>query len=238
MPSLSLLSLAFSAGMIATLNPCGFAMLPAYVSYYLGREDVPQPSPANGLLRGLAGGLVMTTGVLCALGLVGLVISAAGTAVMRYAPWAGAVIGVVIAALGVLMLARRSLSISLPVHNPLAARPDLVSRPGYRAFFLFGTGYAVASLGCTLPIFLVVVTQALSAGGIAGGLLTFGAYGLGMGAVLLVLSVAIAIGRSTVAQVLRVLIPYVRTAGALGLVAAGGYLVYYQVTVGRLLAGL
>ena len=32
------LALAFSAGMIATVNPCGFAMLPAYLSYFLGLE--------------------------------------------------------------------------------------------------------------------------------------------------------------------------------------------------------
>ena len=35
-------------GMVATVNPCGFAMLPAYLSYFLGLEDsdaeVPAPS--------------------------------------------------------------------------------------------------------------------------------------------------------------------------------------------------
>ena len=30
---------AFAAGMLATLNPCGFTLLPAYLSYYLGRAD-------------------------------------------------------------------------------------------------------------------------------------------------------------------------------------------------------
>ena len=29
---------AFTAGMVATVNPCGFAMLPAYLSYFLGIE--------------------------------------------------------------------------------------------------------------------------------------------------------------------------------------------------------
>jgi cytochrome c biogenesis protein CcdA len=31
--------LAFGAGMIAAVNPCGFAMLPAYLSLYLGAEE-------------------------------------------------------------------------------------------------------------------------------------------------------------------------------------------------------
>ncbi|MDP3063594.1 MAG: hypothetical protein Q8O40_10375 [Chloroflexota bacterium] len=30
------LGFAFGAGMVATVNPCGFALLPAYISLYLG----------------------------------------------------------------------------------------------------------------------------------------------------------------------------------------------------------
>ena len=33
------LAIAFGAGMLATVNPCGFAMLPAYLGYFLGLED-------------------------------------------------------------------------------------------------------------------------------------------------------------------------------------------------------
>ncbi|MFQ5924210.1 MAG: hypothetical protein ACE5M4_15335, partial [Anaerolineales bacterium] len=37
---------AFSAGMLATLNPCGWALLPAYAAYYLGsREEGYQERP-------------------------------------------------------------------------------------------------------------------------------------------------------------------------------------------------
>lgn len=30
---------AFGAGMVSTVNPCGFAMLPAYLSLYMGAKD-------------------------------------------------------------------------------------------------------------------------------------------------------------------------------------------------------
>ena len=33
------LTFAFTAGLVATINPCGFAMLPAYLSYFLGTEE-------------------------------------------------------------------------------------------------------------------------------------------------------------------------------------------------------
>jgi cytochrome c biogenesis protein CcdA len=32
---------ALAAGMLATINPCGFALLPAYLSLYLSGEDAP-----------------------------------------------------------------------------------------------------------------------------------------------------------------------------------------------------
>ena len=32
-------ALALTAGMVATVNPCGFAMLPAYLAYFVGAED-------------------------------------------------------------------------------------------------------------------------------------------------------------------------------------------------------
>jgi cytochrome c biogenesis protein CcdA len=30
---------SFGAGMVSTVNPCGFSLLPAYLSLYLGGED-------------------------------------------------------------------------------------------------------------------------------------------------------------------------------------------------------
>ena len=30
---------AFGAGMVTTVSPCGIAMIPAYISFYLGAEE-------------------------------------------------------------------------------------------------------------------------------------------------------------------------------------------------------
>ena len=34
------LAFPLAAGLIAAFNPCGFAMLPAYLAYFLGHEPV------------------------------------------------------------------------------------------------------------------------------------------------------------------------------------------------------
>ena len=41
------LGLAFAPGMVATVNPCGFAMLPAYLGYFLGLEGQGQGRPGE-----------------------------------------------------------------------------------------------------------------------------------------------------------------------------------------------
>jgi len=231
MPDPAFLALALSAGAAATLNPCGFAMLPAYIAYFLGKDE-GDGGLSRSLVGGLQGGVAMTLGVLGVFAAIGAVLSLASRAILRYLPWATIVIGAAIVGLGLAMLIRRSVQIGAPLTNPLSRRPEVLAGRRTGGLLLFGAGYGIASLGCTLPIFLVVVTQALAAGGLLGGIAVFVAYGLGMGGVLLALSLAVATGKGAIVQGLRGLVPHVRTLGAVGLILAGSYLVYYQVTVG------
>lgn len=230
----SLLPWAFSAGAVAAFNPCGFAMLPAYLSYFVAGAQ-QQASVGRSAFAGVRVGLAITAGVLLIFLLAGGVISAVGTGIARYLPAANLLIGLVIVGLGVTLLTRPGFSLQAPVGNPLAQRPDLAEERSVRAFLVFGAGYGVASLGCTLPIFLVVMTQALAAGGFLSGVAVFLAYGLGMGTVLLGLSIAVGTGRGVLVASLRRIVPHVKRLGAAGMVAAGGYLIYYQLAVGRLL---
>lgn len=233
-PLFALLPWAFSAGALATFNPCGFAMLPAYLSYYV-TGDAGQASTSRDFLGGMQVGLTITAGVLAVFLVAGGAISALGSGIARYLPAVNLLIGTTIVGLGVLLLVRPTFSLAAPVQNPAARRPDPVGDRSRRVFLIFGVGYGTASLGCTLPIFLVVMAQALAAGGFLSSLAVFLAYGVGMSSVLLLLSVAVGTGRGVLVQSLRTLVPYVKRAGALGMVAAGAYLVYYQLTVGRLL---
>ena len=51
-----LLALAFGAGMLAPVNPCGFAVLPAFLAYAVDTGD-GQADARPGALSRLAGGL-------------------------------------------------------------------------------------------------------------------------------------------------------------------------------------
>lgn len=218
------LAFAFTAGLVATLNPCGFAMLPAYLSYFMGIEEDAGTSSATQSLQALRVGGVVAAGFLVVFGLAGVLITLGIQAVVTTLPWIAMVVGFGVAALGVAMLAGRELRVALPK----ASRAP--TGRGLRGVFWFGVSYAIASLSCTLPVFLVVVAGTIPQLGFVPGVLTFLVYGTGMAALLLLVTLALALGKHTLITHLRRGSAAVnRVAGGI-LVAAGGYIVFYWAT--------
>lgn len=227
-----ILSWTFAAGFLVAFNPCGLAMLPAYIAYSLGRR-ADGVNLLGSAVRGLMGGALMAAGVLGVFAALGAVVSGVGTALVRYLPWVAGLIGILLLGLGVLILVRGR-GPALPIPNPFAQRLGASQGQGSYTFLLFGAGYAVASLGCTLPIFLVVVAQALRASSFLEGLGAFLSYALGLGSVLVLLSLSVAVGKEALVKYVKPLGGALETVGGIGLILAGGYLVYYQVHVARL----
>src|SRR2546427_1791400 len=223
------LGLAFSAGLLASVNPCGFAMLPAMVSFYLGQgeDDYATRSAWRRAREGLALGALVTTGFLLVFVLAGVLVSAGAGAVARFFPWATVAIGAALVGLGIWLYLGGSLHVRVP-HLEVARVSG-----SYRAMFVYGVAYALASLGCTLPIFLVAVGTALAAGPV-GSLVLFVAYGLGMGLVLTAVALGATLFRGVVSTSLSRVLPYVQQVSALLLVVAGGYLLWTDLP--RLLA--
>lgn len=217
--------------MLATLNPCGFVMLPAFVSYQLGAHDTSfgQQLVVRRATRAVQVAAMATAGFLAVFAGVGGVFALGGRALMALVPWAALGIGVILIIVGIAAWFGKIASVPLPTVTTVRYGPGLL--PG----FVFGIGYAVASLSCTLPIFLVVVGSALATGGVIGTFVPFLAYALGMGAVLGGVALAAALLKGAVVRWLAAMTRYVERVGAALLVAAGAYLVYYQLSTGLLL---
>jgi cytochrome c biogenesis protein CcdA len=216
---------AFAAGMVAAFNPCGFAMLPAYISWFLGTAsanegDEAQPT-ATLALQAVRVSAALTAGFAAVFLAAGTLITQASVTVQEYTPWLTVVIGVALVPLGLATMAGWQPKVALPTIQRGGGGRDL------RSMFWFGVSYATVSLSCTIPAFLVAVSGVLDRGGLLNGLTVFGAYALGMGAVLTLLTVALAVfHRGMVARVRRVLPVIPRVAGAL-LAVAGAYVAYY-----------
>ena len=221
---------AFGAGMVASVNPCGFLLLPSYISYHLGTEEAGyyQRSLLERTLHALLLGITATVGFVAVFAAVGLVLAAGGQWIAAAFPYGGVAIGLAMVALGAwLLVSHRTLGIDA------ATRMGVPPGKNLRNVFLFGVGYAVGSLGCTLPIFLVVVGSALSSRGFFNSLGQFVSYSLGMGTILIAVTVSAALFRGSVAKVLRKALPHVHRLSAFFLVGAGFYLLYYWVILGR-----
>ena len=160
---------------------------------------------------------------------VGYAFAAGGRGLIRVFPYAGLAIGAGMAILGIYRLVtHRTLGILA------ASRVSISPQRNLRNAFLFGIAYATGSLSCTLPIFLVVVGSSLASQGLVDSTIQFIGYGLGMGAILVAVTIGVALSRGTVSRWLRTALPHVHRLSALFLVGAGAYLVYYWLFIAGL----
>jgi len=221
-----LLGLAFARGMLASVNPCGFVLLPTYLMYFLGIEATgDSPDQQASVRRGLLVGSAVSAGFVAVFVLVGVIAEFIDRWILRNAKYATGVIGVVFIVLGVAMLAG---------YRPRFATPHLDAGGRSRSvtsMFVYGIAYAVASLGCTMPIFLPIVFGAGRREGVATGFANVVLYGLGMSLVVVALTVSLALANQVLLRVLRTAMRYVDLLAAAFLVVSGLYLLYYFVVV-------
>jgi cytochrome c biogenesis protein CcdA len=226
-----LVGLAFAAGLVAAVNPCGFAMLPAYLLLVVrGQRAGERPSPLAGVARALAATAGMALGFLTVFGLFGALTISAATTVQRYLPYATVVIGIVLVALGIWLLSGRELTALTPRSlGPRWAPTGLAGMYGY------GISYAIASLSCTIGPFLAVTAAGLRSGSVVTGVSIYLAYVAGLTLVVGVLAIAAATASSALADRLRRILPFVNRIGGGLLVLVGLYVGYYGLYELRLL---
>jgi cytochrome c biogenesis protein CcdA len=222
------LAAAFTAGMIAVVNPCGFAMLPAYLGYFLGTDRGEDGDAGVSVARALVVGGAVTSGFLLIFAIAGMIVSWTSVALGEFTPYLTVVIGVVLVVVGIAFVAGWEPKLALP-------RLDKGGQTrGLWSMFVFGVSYAVASLSCTIGPFTAVVAQTFSRASVASGVVTFVAYGLGMGLLLMALTVSLALARQGLLLKLRRALPYVTRISGVIMVVMGLYLAWYGVYEVRL----
>ncbi|ANH40403.1 Cytochrome C biogenesis protein transmembrane region [Nocardioides dokdonensis FR1436] len=229
-----LVAVALGAGMLAAVNPCGFALLPAYVSLLVAGDDSPDRRRA--VLRALALTGAMTLGFSGVFLAFGLAVAPVVSQVQRHLPWVTVGLGLLLVLLGGWLLAGRRLAVP---RLPRRGAPRQ-ARPLQRSFWSmtgFGAGYAVASLSCTIAPFLAVVVVGFRSDSVLEGAVLFLAYAAGMGSVVGALAVATALASPTTVQRLRRTGAWASRVAGLVLVAAGSYVAYYGWWELRILAG-
>ena len=223
---------AFSAGVVSAVNPCGFAMLPAYLGLYMSTSIYEKDSTHYGkmILKGLFIGCCVGLGVLSLFLFVGLITGFALNFIRSIMEWVGLLLGVGLITIGIWLMNGGRLYTSLTARiGQSIGNPTQISLKG---FFLFGVSYGVASLSCTLPIFLSVVGINLNGSSIYDSMMQFALYGAGMGAMILVVTLSMAILKGVMIRYIKLALPYVERIGFFLVVLSGMYIVFYWMTIG------
>lgn len=217
------LALAFASGLVAAVNPCGFAMLPAYVGFFLGTEGDRVPRRGETVLRALPVAIAVSAGFVAVFSVVGIVLRPVRSSIEEYAPYATIVIGLALVAFGVVALTGRQWTARLPKLDRGGSSRSLVS------MFVYGVSYAVASLTCTLPIFAATVVGAFTRTDLVSGVAMMVVYALGMAMVVVALTFAIALARDSVVSFLRAGMRHANRFAGVLMVLMGGYVAWYGV---------
>ncbi|WP_062518280.1 cytochrome c biogenesis CcdA family protein [Demequina gelatinilytica] len=222
---------ALLLGAVAGFNPCGFALLPAYLTVLItgsaGAHDAAVPR-AIALRRALGFATAMTLGFVAVFTGFGLLFAGVSlglqATVLPSMSWVTLVLGALVIVLGAVMTRHGELrgpGLGALARAGRAPGRTLWSQAGY------GATFALASLSCTIGLFLVVVTQALDASGPVATVTPFLAYGVGMGASVVLVSLTAAVAGTGLATAVRRRTPALMRAGGVLMVLAGIYVVVF-----------
>jgi len=220
---LTLAAFGFVAGAGAFFAPCAFALFPAYISYYLttvgpGRQSIG---------RSLALGLTCAAGSVVFFALAGGAIILVGGVISRYLIAMKPAIALAVALLGVVMVA----DIRLPgVVLPRARTGGQL--PAASGLFLYGFGYALASTGCTLPIYVSIIVLPLTSGFAGAALVTFASFAAAKAFMMLLTSLLVGLAKASLLRRLQASTVWIKRTSGVVLILAGIYLGYYYIAAG------
>jgi cytochrome c-type biogenesis protein len=215
------LSLSFIRGMVAAVNPCGFILLPTYLLYFLGLSGPDATQDRAPIRRALLVSTAVSGGFLSVFLVVGIITEAFTNWINEHAKYATAVIGAGLIVLGASMLFGYRLPFATPKLDA-GGRDRTVG-----SMFVYGIAYAVASIGCTIGLFIATLFGTAERAGYLSGVANIVAYGVGMALLVTALTVTLAFAKAGMLRVLRRGMQYVDLVAGAFVVLSGLYLLWY-----------
>jgi cytochrome c biogenesis protein CcdA/PKD repeat protein/glutathione peroxidase-family protein len=206
------LPLIFVAGMLALLSPCGFPMLPGYISYYMGSQ--------TSVKRTLTGGLACSLGLMTVFSIIGIGVALVGSVITQYIPLLEIVAGSLAIIMGISLLTE----IKFPSLFTITRAPN---QKGILGIFLYGIAYGLATLGCSAPIFFSTLFYAITAGGVIAGIVTFLVYSAGMGIPIILTTILLAKTKDYLLSRIMRAMPWFQKISSVLLIGIGIYLIMY-----------
>ena len=213
------------AGMLSFFAPCSLAIFPSYMSYYATSSSTSASVHGSARL-----GLIATLGMALAYGLISVSLSgvAAVLPLRVLLQYTVPVLAVVILGLGLIFATGRTTSgrSSHRLARRVIQRAEDANTP-VRTVFGFGFAYALGSITCILPIFIIFIVYPFLTGSVVTGLVAFGAFILGKGMLMVVATVLTGQSKHHLLTDLGAHFDLVRKVGGGLMLFAGWYLLRY-----------
>lgn len=203
---------SFTAGVFVLLSPCGYALIPGYISYHLGAEVT--------FSRALKGGAVSTIGLITVFSILGLMSLLISGIIRPYLTLLVVFSAIVMIIMGTLILGGFSFQTTF-------FRIGGSNKRGMRGFFVFGIAYGLGAAGCTAPLFFSIILIGVLNAGAFGGFLTFLAYALGVGIPLIITSILVATAKRSLLSKINSITPKLHKFSGVIMILVGIYLIYF-----------
>lgn len=205
------IGVAFTAGALAVLNPCALPMLPAYIAVRLRDSE-------HSIVKGIVYSVFMIIGFMSVYIFLGFIPSLIISTVFASISYTTPVIGMVLIVIG---LTSGFTHVFDKIPKGVLQAPGGVGAWG---MILFGIAYGTASLGCSLPIFLIVVLGAAATGGFTGVLTLYTAYGAGVTSLILALTLMVSFAERFFSEKLSSAMPHIKKVSSALIILAGIYI--------------
>jgi cytochrome c-type biogenesis protein len=211
---------AFLLGLASFFAPCAFPLLPGYISYYLGRYE-GGPTLSGSVKAGIAA----ATGINGMFALIGIAVAVGATAVRSYLEQLTPGVGFIIVFLGLAMVFGKTEIFDKFGGKLSSYSSKLGGRTGLFGLFMYGVGYGVAAMGCQAPVFIALLFQGLAAGGLLEAFMLFLSFSIGMGSMMITVSVIVGTAKTTILERVRKMTPYINRACGVILIIVGAYFI-------------
>jgi cytochrome c-type biogenesis protein len=212
--------LALLTGFMSFFAPCAFPLLPGYISYYLGREE------GETTLRGsVKAGIAAATGINGIFALVGVAVAVGGVAVKSFVSYLAPVVGFVVILLGLTMVFGKTGLFDRFGGLLSSYSSKIGAKAQHSGLFMYGVGYGLASMGCQAPVFIALIMTGLVSGGALEAFLVFISFSIGMGSMMLIVSVLAGTAKMAILERMKRLTPYISRGCGIILIIVGLYFV-------------
>ncbi len=186
---------SFGAGLIANFALCSLAVLPAYLSFYLGLDD--DTKSRSSWKTSLKLGLTASLGVFAFFLFLGILFATAGAGLARYSNQLKWVVTLIIFLAGVSMIKGKSYNLPfLGSFKSLVSQASIGTSRSVR-LFAFGVIYGAGGLACFLPIFLPLILFPFLGGAFITSIISFLIFSLGQALFLTFATVLVGQGKHT-----------------------------------------